>query len=160
MKKFLLAVLSIILMAGTSCQKKIDIEKEKTAIIKLLNDEGRIFAAGDIQGLSAIHVRSEMDARLAGTTLYKGWSEIEKLLSDMVEGNKNNTSFTNPRNLKENIVFKVTGNTAWLTCDNIWKWEENNESKEFSNRQISFFEKINGEWKFSFNAFVQLHSAE
>jgi len=126
----------------------------------MLNDEGRIYAAGDIQGLSIIHVRSEMDARLAGTTLYKGWSEIEKLLSDYIENNKKNTSVTNPRNLKEKIVLKVTGNTEWLTCDNIWKWEENNEQKESSNRQISFFEKINGEWKISFNAFVQLHSAE
>ena len=160
MKKSLLVLSAFILMAGSSCQKKIDIEKEKATIIKVLNDEGRIFAAGDMQGLSAIHVRSEMDARLAGTTLYKGWSEIEKLLSDNIENNKKNTSMTNPRNLKENIVLKVTGNTAWLTCDNIWKWEENNEQKDFSNRQISFFEKINGEWKFSFNAFVQLHSAE
>ena len=56
--------------------------------------------------------------------------------------------------LKRILFLKLMRNTAWLICDNIWKWEENGESKEQGNYQISFLEKINGKWKFSFNAFV------
>jgi len=44
--------------------------------------------------------------------------------------------------------------TAWVICDNIWKWEAKGEPQTNQNIQISFLEKIDGEWKFSFNAFV------
>ena len=60
----------------------------------------------------------------------------------------------NPRNKKENLIIKVNGNSAWAVMDNIWLWEEDGETKNQSNYQISFLEKIDGQWKFSFNAFV------
>jgi len=72
----------------------------------------------------------------------------------MVEYNTRDTAWVNPRNTKENIILKVTGNTAWSICDNIWEFEFNNEPQKMKNIQIAFFEKINGEWKNSFNAFV------
>jgi len=63
----------------TSCQPKVDIEKEKTAIIKVLNEEGEVFIANDMKRLSALHVQDELDTRLEVTKIYSGWSEIEKL---------------------------------------------------------------------------------
>ena len=65
------------------------------------------------------------------------------------------TSLKNPKNLKENIIVKVFGNSAWVICDNTWKGNYNNVPEKTTNIQIAFFEKINGKWKFSFNAFVQ-----
>jgi len=154
MKKYLGTLIAIILLTSVSCQEKTDIEKEKTAILKMLDDEIKLFIAGDKEGLSTIHVQDVLDTRFDGTKIYSGWSEIETLLQGYIERNKNDTISKNVRNVKENIILKVTGNTAWLICDNIWKWEENGESKEAGNYQISFLEKINGQWKFSFNAFV------
>ncbi len=61
----------------------------------------------------------------------------------------------NPRNLKGNLIIKVTGNSAWILCDNIWEYEYNNVAEKQTNMQIAFFEKVNGEWKFSFDAFIQ-----
>jgi len=138
----------------TSCQPKVDIEKEKTAIIKVLNEEGEVFIANDMKRLSALHVQDELDTRLEVTKIYSGWSEIEKLYQSYIERNKLDTISKNVKNLKENIILKVTGNTAWLICNNIWKWEVKSEPNRDENIQIAFFEKINGEWKFSFNAFV------
>ena len=69
-------------------------------------------------------------------------------------------TWRNPRNIKENVIVKVPGNTAWLICDNIWKYEFNNKPIEWNNVQIAFFEKMDGKWKYSFNAFVPARPAE
>ena len=155
MKKFIWTLLSIILLTGTSCQEKIDIEKEKEAIIKVLHESEDSFAALDMQNLSALHIQDESETRLAGTERYQGWNEIEALLKSYIEQNKKEPFGENFRNNKENIRLKVTGNTAWAICDNIWKWEDTNgEPGGFQNIHISFLEKIDGEWKFSFEAYV------
>ena len=161
MRITLRALLVLVSLSYCSCQKAPDLEKERAAIVKVLNDEGRLFAAGDLQSLASLHVRSDQDARLAGTDLYEGWPAIEKLLAGYIAENKKNPNgITNPQNIKEHIVLKVNGNSAWLTCENIWRGEVKGVSQELEkNRQISFFEKIDGEWKFSFNAFVALPQA-
>ena len=160
MKNYLI-ISFVIILTGISCQEKInskkeniDIEKERTAILEVIHKEGEVFANYDMESLSALHVQDKSDTRLAGTQVYKGWSDIKKLLESYIEVNKQDTVSTNVRNEKENIILKVTGNTAWLICDNIWKWETNGQLQSAKNIQISFLEKINDEWKFSFNAFV------
>ena len=155
MKNFIWSLLAIILLTGTSCQEKIDFEKEKEAIIKVLHESEDSFAAFDMENLSALHVQDESDTRLEGIELYQGWNEIDSLLKSYIEQIKNEPFGENFRNEKENIRLKVTGNTAWAICDNIWKWEDTNgEPAGFQNIHISFLEKIDGEWKFSFEAYV------
>ena len=155
MKNYLwTSLIALVFLAGTSCQEKIDIEKEKEAIIKVLYEEGETFAAFDMESLSTLHIRDESATRLSGTKVYSGWNEIETLLKSYIERNKNDTISENVRNEKENIILKVTGNNAWVICDNIWKWEVKGEPNVSQNIQISFLEKIDGEWKFSFNAFI------
>jgi len=131
---------------------------EEKAIVKVHKAEGEAFAAFDKDRLFNLHVQDKTAARLAGiNNLIQGWDEIKLLLEGYMERNKANP-IKNPKNLKENILIKVTGNSAWLVCDNIWKWEEFEgeelESLGFENKQIAFFEKIDGKWKFSFNAFI------
>jgi ketosteroid isomerase-like protein len=155
MKNHLWTLSTIILLASTSCQQQIDIEKEREAIIKVLHEFEDSFAAFDMENLSEAHVQDESDTRLAGTELHQGWNEIETLLNSYIEYNKKEPFGENFRNEKENIRLKVTGNTAWAICDNIWKWEDaKGEPGGFQNIHISFLEKIDGEWKFSFNAYV------
>jgi hypothetical protein len=154
MKKNSLIITALLFLSCYSCQKKVDIEKEKAAIIETLNAEGSIFAANDLEGVFALHIQDSTATRLDGYRIYKGWDEIKSLYESYVAANSRDTSWTNPRNIKENILCKVTGNTAWLICDNIWKYEYNDKPLEWSNVQIAFFEKTDGKWKFSFNAFV------
>lgn len=152
----LLCVSALLLFAGvTFSQEKIDVEKEKEAIIEVLHEEGVTFAASDMESLSALHVQDESDTRYDGIKVYSGWNEIETLLKSYIEWSENDTISENVRNEKENVILKVTGNNAWVICDNIWKWEASGEPKGFQNIQISFLEKIDGDWKFSFNAFVE-----
>jgi hypothetical protein len=156
MKNYLLLLAGTALIAGTACQEQVDIEKEKEAIVKVLYEEGKAFAANDIEGVFALHVQDELSTRYDGNEIYAGWDKIKSMYEAYIEANTQDTvnTWTNPRNEKENIIVKVTGNTAWLICDNIWKFEFNNEPQEWSNIQIAFLEKLNGDWKFAFNAFI------
>ncbi len=156
MKKYLWTLFAIVLLAGTSCQEKIDIEKEKEAIMTVIQEEGDAAAAMDMERLFAVHVQDSLDTRLQlgenNYTIYAGWDEIKYLFESWTEMDR--TRFEDPKNLKENVILKVIDDCAWLICDNHWSWKNEGEPGVRDNIQITFLEKIEGEWKISFTAFV------
>ena len=154
MRKYIWPLFAIILLAGTSCQQKVNIEKEKEAIMAVLREEGAATVAKDKERVFDVHVRDSTESRLElgiyGYNIYKGWDEVSALLDDFVGGG---SQLTNPVNVKENVILKVAGNSAWLTCDNIWTWSVDGVQGGYNNIQIVFLEKIKGEWKISFTAY-------
>lgn len=164
MKKSLFVLSALIFLTCFSCKEKIDVGKEKEAILKVLHEEGDAFAVNDLKRVCAVHIQDSTATRLEqGSDSYKiytGWNDIKKLYESYIKGNSTDSSWKNPKNLKENIIIKVVGNSAWVLCDNTWQYVYKNvtgkdTTGKDTNMQIAFFEKINGEWKFSFNAFVQ-----
>jgi hypothetical protein len=159
MKKSLFALTALIFLICLSCKQKTDITKEKVAVLKVLQEEGDAYTISDLKRISAVHIQDNTATRLEqGTDSYKiytGWDEINELYENKIKRNSSDSSLKRLQNLKENIIIKVVGNSAWLLCDNKWEYEYNKVAGEETNLQIAFFEKINGEWKFSFNAFVQ-----
>ncbi len=150
-------MLALSLIAGTiSCQEKIDIEKEKEAIMAVIQEAGDAAAAMDMERLFAVHVQDSLDTRLQlgenNYTIYAGWDEIKSLFESWTEMDR--TGYENPKNFKENVILKVIDDCAWLICDNIWKWNYEGEPGGFDNIQITFLEKIEGEWKISFTSFI------
>jgi len=158
MKKFLIALFVLVFLISISCKEKSDPAKDKEAVLKVLQEEGDAFAANDLNRLAAIHIQDSTATRLAQDydtlIIFKGWNEIRTLLEDYIKGNSTDSSWKNPKNLKGNIIIKVVGNSAWVLCDNTWKYEFNNVPVEWTNTQIAIFEKTDGKWKFSFNAFI------
>jgi hypothetical protein len=158
MKKNLITLLYLIFLISTSCQEIIDVKKEKEAILKVLQEEGTAIAAADIERVYSIHIRDSTATRLQigvdSYQIYSGWNQIKPLLDGYVEYNKNTPDLKNAKNIKENVIIKVVGNSAWVICDNIWKYDYQGKPEGFNNIQIAFFEKVNNEWKFSFNAFI------
>ena len=155
MKKPLFVLSAVILLTCISCKEKIDVAKEKEAVLKVLQEEGDAFAANDLNRLSAIYIQDSTQTRVTSSTIYKGWTEVKKLYEGYIKYNSTDSSWVNPKNIKENVIIKVAGNSAWVACDNIWEFEYNNVPGKLTNMQIVFFEKINGEWKISFDAFIQ-----
>ena len=156
MKKYLYTLIAICLLVGSCCQEKIDIEKEKEAIMAVMQEEGDAAAAMDLERLFAVHVQDSLDTRLSigenYYNIYGGWGEIQSLFESWRE--RDMTGFEDPKNLKENVILKIIDGSAWLICDNIWKWNYEGEPGGFDNVQITFLEKIEGDWKISFTAFV------
>ena len=64
MKKFLSVLAVIVLAISPSLKGQTDNEKEKAAILKMLDDEVKLFIANDLEGLASIHVQDELDTRL------------------------------------------------------------------------------------------------
>lgn len=151
MKKYLLPIVVLVFLSGTSCQEKIDIEKEKEAIMAVIQEEADAFIAMDIERLSAIYVHDSLNTRLAGSTIYAGWDEVKTLYESMFEGF---SEWEDPKNWKENAILKVTDDYAWAIFDNVWSWSVKGETSKMVNIQITFLEKIEDDWKISFNAFV------
>ena len=83
-----------------------------------------------------------------GYNTWKGWDKIKTELEDFIDGAQMAGDMVNK---KENMIIKVVGNCAWLTCDNIWKWSIDGEPDGYDNIQVTFLEKIKGEWKISFS---------
>ncbi len=155
MKIFAGTVLAILLFAGTSCQQTVNVEKEKEAIRAVLEEESAAMLAKDVERVFDLHVQDDSETRLElgeyGFNTYKGWDEVSVLLGDALDG-EGELMAANAVNRKENMIIKVTGNTAWVTCDNIWEYSSDGEKGGYSNIQVNFLEKIKGEWKISFTA--------
>ena len=154
---FTLTGISLIIACQTAVQtEEVDAEKEKEAIMALLTQEGTSAAEMDIDNMIALHVRDEVDSRLAlgkeSYTIYNGWDEINELFESWRDMDMSNMA--NIRNSKENMILKVGNNWAWLMCDNIWEYEFEGMPVKEENIQINFLEKIDGEWKFSFQAYI------
>lgn len=159
MKIFIGSIFAILLFAGSSCQQAVDIEKEKEAILAVLKEEGEAALSKDKEAMFALHVQDEFETRLEmgqyGHTRYNGWEEVQGLLGDYLSG-EDELGGDNPENTRENVVIKVTGNTAWLVSDNKWEWTVDGIKEGYTNINITFFEKIKGEWKISFAAYYNL----
>jgi len=140
-------------MAGTSCKTETNIEKEKEAILGVLDQQSAAFLSGNLEEAYAAHTQDEMETRLEmgpySYNTFRGWDEIKALIEDAAPG------YMHPGavNTRENVIIKVMGDCAWLTCDNIWKWELDEGTEGFANIQVVFFEKIEGDWKISFASF-------
>ena len=153
MKKYFWSLFVLTALIGTSCQPKVNIEKEKEAILEVILEEADAVMNWDKERVYATHIRDSDEKRLElgvyGYRIYDGWEEIDALLGDYFEGAPSE-SFNIT---KENVQIKVAGTGAWLLCDNIISWGEGESRDGYSNLQIVFLEKVKGAWKISFSAY-------
>jgi len=154
MRKYFAPLFAIILLIGTSCQTGTSAENEEEALLEVLHKEATAMLAGDMETVFALHTQDVKETRLElgvfGYNTFEGWDEIKTFIVDAASG----LNHANIVNVKENVVSKVNGNSAWLACDNIWKWnDDGGEQEGYDNLQVVFFEKIKGEWKISFASY-------
>lgn len=152
MKLHFTSVLVIGILLAFSCQR-VNPEKEKTAIMEVLNEESAAVMAGDFERYKATHIQDDLETRVEmgihSYNVYKGWEEIGTVMNDFIDGN----SLSDAVNRKENVRIKVNGNSAWLFCDNIWETESPEKQILFNNLLTVFLEKVKGEWKISFASY-------
>ena len=151
----ILTLFTAISVSLVSCNQTIDTEKEKAAIIAALQEEGDAFSTGDMNRIAGAHTANALDTRLGfdgnDVQLYKGWDEIKALYEEYLKGRPADAS---TKNSKENAIIKINNSSAWVVCDNIWKWTAEGKDASFSNVQVAFLEKQDGKWKIAFDAFI------
>ena len=159
MKKYLLTLFALILLAGTSCQEKIDIEKEKEAIIAVIEEETNAFLARDFDRFAATYVQDETNIRLSASKsgyLYRvGWEEIGSGFKQYFE---NNPEPGTSKYVKTNYKIKVYKESAWAINDESVYNSEGELLRK--SKGVRFLEKVNGEWKIVYLSFVNTTSYE
>jgi hypothetical protein len=153
MRKFFWPLFVLAILIGTSCQPSVNIEKEKEAVLAVILEEADALLAMDKERVFATHIQSSEEMRLElgvyGYRIYDGWEEIGSLIGDFVDAEPSEHAKIS----KENVKIKVAGTAAWLICDNVFSWGTGEEKDGYSNIQIAFLEKVQGEWKISLTAY-------
>ena len=159
MKKYGLTLFALILLAGTSCQEKVDIEKEKEAIKTVLEEETNAARDSDFDRLAATWVQDETSIWLgtgkSGYTYGVGWKKIG---SDFKEYFENNPEPGTGKFENTNYRIKVYKESAWAIYDQVMYNSEGEVTWE--NIGVRFLEKVDGEWKIVYLSFVNTTSYE
>lgn len=155
MKKILIPISALLLLACTSCEEKIDVDKEKAAIMAVIQSESEFARDGNVEGLKSLYMQDEYNTRLIiGNENYKiltGWDKVGPILDQALENTETEFSATIT---KDNPIIKVNEETAWIICDNTWEGIYEGEDFIMNNIQVTFLEKVEGEWKISFISFI------
>ena len=149
MKKYTLIILFFTMIFTISCKEKVDYEKEKTAIIQVLEAETEAFFDKDIDRLASYHIQDESNIRLTATksgyTYDVGWDKIESFFLDYFENVMGPGEYYE---VKKNFKIKIYDESAWAAYDNFYYNSDDELLSTSIHTQI--LEKVNGEWKIVF----------
>jgi hypothetical protein len=157
MRYTILLTLAVIAVSFTACEKPIDYEKERAAIIEVINLETDAYLARDFETCRATHVHDSLNMRLtAGRDSYvflQGWEEVEKHLT----GNETEDDLSEDLYIsveKSNYRMKIYPQSAFVVCDQLWTSKYDDDVTEIKSIQVRFLEKIGEDWKISFVSWV------
>ena len=156
--RYSLLILSVTFaLIATACEKAVDTEKEKAAIIEVINRETEAYLERDFEAMFATHVQDSLNMRLtAGADNYvfvEGWEDVSKHMSgDQTEDDLGPDLHI--RVEKSNYRMKLYPNSAFVVCDQKWTSDYGEDVTEINSIQVRFLEKIEGEWKISFVSFI------
>ena len=152
---FTIAVIFVGLASG--CEQAIDEEKEKVAIIEVINKETNAYLARDFEAMYSTHLQDSLNMRLtAGADNYvffEGWEDVSKHMT----GDETEDELGADRHInvtKSNFRIKLHPSSAFVVCDQKWTSDYGGEVIEINSIQVRFLEKIDGEWKISFVSFL------
>lgn len=152
---FLIPALAGLLLV--SCAESFDYEKERQAIIDVINMETDAYLARDMDACCSTHVQDSLNMRLtAGTDSYlflQGWREISRhMMSEQTEDDLDPS--LNITVEKDNYRMRIYPTSAFVVCDQVWTSSFDGEHIEIHSIQVRFLEKIGGEWKISFVSWI------
>jgi len=150
-------IIAALAMLFIGCEQKLDIEKERTAIIEVINRETNAYLERDFETVFATHVHDSLNMRLtAGADNYvylEGWDEVAKHLSgDETEDDLNPELYITVE--KSNYRMKIYPNSAFVVCDQKWTSRFDEDVTEINSIQVRFMEKVDGLWKISFVSWI------
>jgi hypothetical protein len=150
-------ILAIIATVFSGCKQTVDYEKEREAIIKVMNEETRTYIDRDFEAMYATHVHDSLNMRLtAGADNYvfvEGWENVKKhMTGEQTEDDLGPDIHIDVE--KSNYRMKIYPNSAFVVCDQKWTSSYDNDTTEINSIQVRFLEKIDGEWKISFVSFI------
>ena len=157
MKYTILFAFVLAAFAFTACEQAIDYEKEKAAIIAVMEKETQTYIDRDFEGMFSTHVQDSLNMRLtAGADNYVfalGWEDVSRhMTGDQTEDDLGvDLHITVDRT---NYRMKIYPQSAFVVCDQKWTTKYDEDVIEINSIQVRFLERIQGEWKISFVSFI------
>jgi hypothetical protein len=149
MKEISITFLLLIILLTFSCNEKVDLEKEKAAIIEVLEAETVAFFDKDIDRLASFHIQDESNIRLTATksgyTYDVGWDKIESFFLDYFENVMGPGAYYE---VKKNYKIKIYDKSAWAAYENYYY--DGNDQLLSTSIHTQILEKVNDEWKIVF----------
>jgi len=167
MKKIIFSILALSLIAGSSCQEKIDIEKEKEAIKAVIEQTSAAYHEADYDQIinNWIHEPYVLASNASKDDQwhFRGWQKIDEAVKkyasnlDSIQqaGNWEYVSFEN-----YDYTIRVYQQCAWASFYSkfIFTMQEANLDKEIL--EVRFLERHEGEWKIIYSGTVDHDSYE
>ena len=144
MKKVFILLISVLSIANVYCQQSLDVNKEKEAIISLIEEETQSYYDKDFERWSDCYVKRDDIIWMAASKTWNnyrvGWEAQAAFHKPSFETEK----MVN-REAKKPITVKIYDKSAWIVFDN----EVINEDGESTEkvRVTYFLEKPVDEWK-------------
>ena len=157
MRYTILSVLIIAAFAISGCEEALDIEKEKAAIIAVMEKETQTYIDRDFEGMYSTHIQDSTNIRLtAGADNYvfaEGWENVSRFMaSDETEDDLGPDVHSNVE--KTDFRFKICPTSAFVVCNQKWTSTYGEDVNEIESIQVRYLEKVDGEWKISFVSFI------
>lgn len=163
MRKYLWTLFAAILLTGTSCQEKIDIEIEKEAIKAVIQEERASFLDRDLSRVEATWVQESTSRKYymnaGGITKIIGWTEVRKSDKKAIERDISD-KYENLDAKYSNFEIIVYGNTALVFHDTQWSGKYQGEEINTVQARILHLEKVEGEWKLDLMAMYRIPDKE
>ena len=133
----------------SSCQRKVDVEKEKEAIRALINTEKQGYFDKDLGKMASTWVQRPSSVKIFmsqnGETDLFGWAKISE--SSREEIAKIDSNYRNIRLEFSDFQFNVYESGAWAIFKAKWNWTYKEEQKAMEQTRIMAFEKVEEKWK-------------
>jgi ketosteroid isomerase-like protein len=148
MKKFLLALFAFSLLAVVCCQDESGIEKDKKAIVAVIEAEKTAYYTQDLAGLDASWVQDASSQKLFltshGITELKGWDEIHQNHIEAIESDWNEHVETVQYS---DFSINVYGSTALVMHNSEHQITDHGAESILNMRRILHLVKIEDDWK-------------
>jgi hypothetical protein len=151
MKRLVTALFVFFLVVNYSCMDKIDYEKEKAAIIAVMEEETASYYASDFERWSATYLEDSTAIRMgsskSGYSFTSGWESISANMKQTILNKREPV-----KEVKNYKRIKVYEESAWVVFDNIYV----NSNGEATGNQLTtcFLEKHDDTWKIVFRNVV------
>jgi hypothetical protein len=154
MKTNLLLILVLSILAATACQEQIDIDKEKEAIIAVVNAQSEAYMARDIETMSSYMVQDSLSILLwANKWEYDytvGWEKLAELTEKDFANDEAWAKYENLRYERKDFNIKVYPKSAWAVFKTVYMWEEDTLTNKWKAIETRILEKVDGEWKIAY----------
>jgi len=150
-------------MIFSACQEKLDVAKEKEAIIAALNGESDAYLAMDSTKWMSYWVQDDMTLRVDASKESYSVGNWKQLHESMIANLRNDTIMANYKDMKytkSDYVIKVHPECAWAYFAEKFTAIYKGQPVENNDIQVRILEKVDGQWKIAFMGAVNTSSYE